>query len=142
MSNEEFASKLRSIAFPFQDAIADTSIEIFHGSHGQLETRSPVRTFTFYNIDDKPNLLAAYTCTPLVKIPVESLVPGEKVMGQTVAELGNHNRPLDMVVYEKDGQDYLLMANNARGLMKISLDDVAEVEAINERVERQSRAGV
>ena len=135
LSNEEFASKLRSIAFPFQNEIADTSIEIFHGSHGQYETRSPVRTFAVYNIGDKPNLLAAYTCTPLVKIPLESLVPGEKVMGETVAELGNRNRPLDMVVYQKDGQDYLLMANNARGLMKISLDDVADVDAITKRIE-------
>lgn len=134
LSNEEFASKLRSIAFPFQDTSADTSIEIFHGSHGQYETRSPVRTFAVYNIDDKPNLLAAYTCTPLVKIPLESLVPGEKVMGQTVAELGNRNRPLDMVVYQKDGQDYLLMANNARGLMKISLDNVSDVKPIDKRV--------
>jgi hypothetical protein len=134
LSNEEFASKLRSIPFPFQNEIADTSIEIFHGSHGQYETRSPVRTFAVYNIDDKPNLLAAYTCTPLVKIPLESLVPGEKVMGQTVAELGNRNRPLDMVVYQKDGRDYLLMANNARGLMKISLDDVSDVKPIDKRV--------
>ena len=56
LSNEEFASKLRSIAFPFQNEIADTSIEIFHGSHGQYETRSPVRTFAVYNIDDEAEL--------------------------------------------------------------------------------------
>jgi hypothetical protein len=62
------------------------------------------------------------------------LVPGEKVTGKTVAELGNRNRPLDMVVYEKDGENFLLMANNARGLMKVSLDEIAAVEAITERV--------
>ena len=90
----------------------DTSIEIYHGSHGAYETRSPVRTFAFYEIDGAPHLLAAYTCTPLVKIPVDKLEPGEKVMGETVAELGNRNRPLDMVVYQKDGQDHVLMANN------------------------------
>ena len=44
------------------------------------------------------------------------------------------NRPLDMVVYQKDGEDFLLMANNARGLMKISLDEISAVEAITERV--------
>ena len=134
LSNEEFSSKMRSIPFPFQREIADTSIEIYHGAHGAYETRSPVRTFTAYDVDSEPNLLAAYTCTPLVKIPVEMLVPGEKVMGKTVAELGNRNRPLDMVVYQKDGQDYLLMANSDRGMMKISLDEISAVEAITERV--------
>jgi hypothetical protein len=134
LSNEEFASKLRSIPFPFQRDIADTSIEIYHGAHGAWETRSPVRTFTSYTVDNEPNLLAAYQCTPLVKIPIEMLVPGEKVVGKTVAELGNRNRPLDMVVYEKDGEDFVLMANSDRGLMKISLDEISAVEAITERI--------
>jgi hypothetical protein len=134
LSNEEFASKLRSVEFPFHSDIEDTSIEIYHGAHGQYETRSPVRTFAFYKIDDAPHLLAAYTCTPLVKIPLDKLQPGEKVMGETVAELGNRNRPLDMVVYEKDGHDHVLMANNARGLMKISLKEVATIEPITKPI--------
>jgi hypothetical protein len=134
LSNEEFASKLRSIPFPFTTATDDTSIEIFHGSHGQLETRSPVRTFALYEIDGSPHVLAAYTCTPLVKIAVDKLVPGKKVTGDTVAELGNHNRPLDMVVYQKDGEGNVLMANNSRGLMKISLKDIAKTESINKRI--------
>jgi hypothetical protein len=135
LSNEEFASKLRSIEYPFQAEVKDTSIEIYHGSHGAYETRSPVRTFAFYDIDGAPHLLAAYTCTPLVKIPVAKLEPGKKVMGETVAELGNRNRPLDMVVYEKNGQDHVLMANNARGLMKISLKGISKTEPITEPVE-------
>jgi hypothetical protein len=134
LSNEEFASKMRSIAFPFEKEVTDTSLEIYHGAHGAFETRSPVRTFTAYNVDNTPNLLAAYTCTPLVKIPIDMLVPGEKVMGKTVAELGNRNRPLDMVVYQKDGENFLLMANSDRGLMKVSLDEISAVEAITQRV--------
>ena len=42
LSNEEFASKLWAVGYPFKDADRGTSVEIFHGSHGQLETRSPV----------------------------------------------------------------------------------------------------
>src|SRR5262245_39410372 len=141
LSNEEFSSKLRSIEFPFQSGSQDTSIEIFHGSHGRYETRSPVRTFAFYEIGGVPHLLAAYTCTPLVKIPLEQLKPGEKVMGTTVAELGNRNRPLDMVVYQKDGQDYVLMANSARGLMKISLKDVSSTTPITEPVRDKAGLG-
>src|SRR5262249_36649978 len=44
LSNEEFASKLRSFAYPFTTADPGTSVEIFHGSHGQLETRAPAYT--------------------------------------------------------------------------------------------------
>jgi hypothetical protein len=134
LSNEEFASKLRSIPFPFKPADDGASIEIFHGSHGRLETRSPIRTFTVYEIDDAPHLLAAYTCTPLVKIPIGMLRSGEKVTGTTVAELGNHNRPLDMVVYSKDARDYVLMANSARGLMKISMENIGSIAGITDRV--------
>jgi hypothetical protein len=134
LSNEEFASKLRSIPFPFQDADGGTSVEIYHGAHGAFETRAPVRTFASYKIADVEHLLAAYTCTPLVKFPVEQLKPGQKVRGTTIAELGNRNRPLDMIIYSKGGKDYILMANNARGVMKIPLEGAAGQEGITTRI--------
>jgi hypothetical protein len=140
LSNEEFASQFRSIPYPFEESKEGTAVEIFHGSHGQYETRSPIRTFTAVEIDEAPHLLAAYTCTPLVKIPIAMLRPGEKVKGDTVAELGNHNRPLDMIVYSKDGADYVLMANNARGLMKIPMANIGEIAPIVDRV--PDKAGV
>jgi hypothetical protein len=140
LSNEEFASNLRSIPFPFEGANDGASIEIFHGNHGQYETRSPVRTFTAVDINDTPHLLAAYTCTPLVKIPVGMLNPGEKVRGITVAELGNRNRPLDMIVYSKDGEDFVLMANDARGVMKIPMAGVVQADGITEPVEGKAGA--
>jgi hypothetical protein len=134
LSNEEFSSNLRAIPFPFSDINPGAGVEIYHGSHGRFETRSPVRTFTTYDINGEENLLAAYTCTPLVKIPVTQLKPGEKVKGTTVAELGNRNVPLDMIVYKKDGKDYILMANSSRGLMKIQTEGIDKVEAITKRV--------
>ena len=115
-------------------------IEIFHGSHGQLETRSPVRTFTAANIDDAPCLLAAYTCTPLVKIPIAVLQPGEKIRGETIAELGNHNRPLDMIVYQKGGASFILMANDARGVMKIPMANIEQATAITAPVHDKAGA--
>jgi hypothetical protein len=130
LSNEEFSSKLRTIAFPFTAADAGTSVEIFHASHGQLETHAPVRTFVSYTINDQPHLLAAYTCTPLVKLPLVDLKPGKKVRGTTVAELGNHNRPLDIIVYQKDGKEYLLVANSARGVMKIDASQLGDAEGL------------
>jgi hypothetical protein len=124
LSNEEFSSSMRSIAYPFTAGAKGSSIEMYHGAHGRFETASPVRTFMTYTIDGKPNVLAAYTCTPLVKIPVEQFKPGAKIKATTIAELGNRNRPLDMIAYKKGGKDFILMANSARGMMKIDAKEI------------------
>lgn len=142
LSNEEFASKLRVMDFPFKSVDAGTSVEVYHGAHGKLETRSPVRTFIPFKIDDKPHLLAAYTCTPLVKFPVTDLVPGKKIQGTTIAELGAGNHPLDMVTYEKDGKNFLLIANSRRGIMKVDTAQVSGQEAITSKVARGKTAGI
>ncbi|WP_435016781.1 hypothetical protein TA3x_004357 [Tundrisphaera sp. TA3] len=135
LSNEEFSSRLVAIPYPFTGKAGEgTSVEIYHGAHGQFETKSPVRTFAPYKIDGEPYLMAAYTCTPLVKVPVAALKPGQHFKGTTVAELGNRNRPLDMIVYRKDGKDFLLMANNSRGVMKIPADGLDKAASITERV--------
>lgn len=134
LANEEFASTLRAIPFPFNNTVNSTSVEIFHGAHGRFETRAPVRTFVTMDVGNEPALLAAYTCTPLVEIPISHLKPGAKVRGKTVAELGNRNRPIDMIVYQKDGQDYLLLANSSRGVMKIPTQNLDKAESIVERV--------
>ena len=130
LSNEEFASTLRTVAFPFKTQANPTSVEIYHGNHGRFETRAPVRTFAAFTIGGQQHLLAAYTCTPLVQFPISELKPGAKIQGKTIAELGNRNRPLDMIVYEKDGKTYLLMANSSRGVMKINTENIDKAESI------------
>jgi hypothetical protein len=130
LSNEEFSSNLRAVSFPFSGSDRGASVEIYHGSHGRYETNSPVRTFVPYRIDKAEHILAAYTCTPLVKFPVSALKPGAKVMGTTIAELGNRNRPLDMIVYSKSGKDYILMNNSSRGVMKMSTEPVGTLPGI------------
>jgi hypothetical protein len=140
LSNEEFSSTFRSIPFPFTEVEKGAGVKIFHGSHGRFETKSPVRTFVPYDISGETYILAAYTCTPLVKIPVTQLTPGAEVTGTTVAELGNRNRPLDMITYKKDGKDYILLANNARGLMKISTENIDKIAGITAPV--RDKAGL
>ena len=140
LSNEEFGSNLRAIDYPFTKSSKGSSIEIYHGAHGKFETRSPIRTFAAMEIEDDVNLLAAYTCTPLVRIPVSDLKPETKVKGTTIAELGNRNRPLDMVVYEKDDKKFALMANSHRGVMKIDLATAGSQAELTERV--RGTAGV
>ncbi|HWN97333.1 MAG TPA: hypothetical protein VNT99_20035 [Methylomirabilota bacterium] len=134
LANEEFASTLRAIPFPFKTVANGTSVEIYHGAHGKFETRSPVRTFVPFNIGNEPHLLAAYTCTPLVQFPISDLKPGAKIKGKTIAELGNRNRPIDMIVYQKGGKDYLLLANSSRGVMKFGTDSIEQAESITTRV--------
>ena len=140
LSNEEFASKLRALPYPFTTADNGASVEIYHGSHGQFETRSPVYTFVPYKVKGETNLIAGYLCTPLVKFPVSNLRPGGKVMGTTIAELGNRNRPLDMIVYKKDGKEFLLMSNNSRGVMKIPTDRFGDQAGITTPID--DKAGI
>jgi len=140
LSNEEFSSSLRSIPFPFQAAGKGASIEIFHGSHGRFETNAPVRTFVAYNLKNQPHILAAYTCTPLVSIPVSELRAGAKVKGTTIAELGNRNRPLDMIVYNKGGRDYILMANSSRGVMKMPAEGIDGFQPVLAHTEKSGVA--
>lgn len=134
LSSEEFASKMRVIPYPFATADEGTSVEIYHGSHGQMETFSPVFTFVPYEIGGEKSIIASYLCTPLVKFPVSALKPGGKIQGTTIAEFGNRNRPIDMIVYKKDGQDFILMSNNQRGVMKVPTTPFAKAQPINSHV--------
>jgi len=138
LSNEEFASKLRAIPYPFANVDGGTSVEIYHGNHRQLETRSPVNAFVPYTIDNQSYLLAGYTCTPLVKFPVSDLKPGGKVRGTTIAEFGAGNRVLDMIVYRKGGEEFLLTTNNSRGVMKIPTSTFASATPITAPVETET----
>jgi len=134
LSNEEFASKLWSVGYPFASVDNGASIEIYHGNHGALETRSPVMAFVPYTIGGELNILAGYTCTPLVKIPVQALKAGTKVVGTTIAEFGAGNQPLDLMVYRKDGKDFLLMSNSRHGVIKIGTDGFATAAPITTRI--------
>src|SRR5262249_16316223 len=130
LSNEEFSSRLNAIPFPFSEGFDGAAIEIYHGAHGRFETKSPVRTFVPYRIGTDPYLLTAYTWTALVKGRVGEVKAGAHVKGTTIAELGNRNRPLDMITYQKDGKAYLLLANSSRGVMKIPTESAGEAEGI------------
>ena len=142
LSNEEWSSALRSIPVPFKAAERGATLQIWHSSHGRYETQSPVRTFVPYSIAGQQYVLAAYTCTPLVKIPASQLKPGEKVKGVTIADLGAGNQPLDMVPYRKDGHDFILIANSSRGLVKLQADGLASAAAIDSPTKVDGPAGV
>jgi hypothetical protein len=131
LSNDEWASTLRAIPFPFDKIEKGTNVQIWHASHGRYETAAPVRTFVPYTIAGQPYLLAAYTCTPLVKIPVADLKPGTQIKPVTIADVGSGNQPLDMVPYRKNGAEFILIANSNRGVMKMNAGNMGTYKAID-----------
>lgn len=135
-------SSVRELDFPFAKSDKGVGIQIYHAAHGKEEDYSAMRTFVPLMIDGKPNLLGAYVCTPLVKIPLDSLESdGDKVNATTVAELGNRNKPLDMISYEKNGSEFLLLSNSARGVMKITTAGLTENKGLTEPVRGGGTAG-
>lgn len=142
LSTKESPSTVRELNFPFSESDKGMGIEIYHAAHGKSEDGSAMRTFVPIMIDGEPNILGAYVCTPLVRIPVKELeASGGKLKATTVAELGNMNRPLDMISYEKDGASYLLLSNSARGVMKISTAGLKENKGLTEPVRGGGIAG-
>lgn len=141
MAKGQASSVVREFTFPFGDGATATNIEIYHAAHGRVEDNATVRAFVPLMIDGEASLLAGFTCTPLVRFPIKALEPGKKTRGTTVAELGNRNRPLDMVVYKKDGKSFVLMANSARGVMKISMANIEDNRGLTEPVKGGGVAG-
>ncbi len=142
LSSKTSPSTVRELNFPFADSDKGIGVEIYHAAHGKSEDTSAMRTFVPMMIDGEPSILGAYVCTPLVKIPVKELeASGEKVKATTVAELGNMNRPLDMISYKKDGSEFLLLSNSARGVMKISTAGLKENKGLTEPVRGGGTAG-
>jgi len=132
VSNEEFASKLRRMAYPFDSKVSTTSIEIWHAVHAQFETRAPIITKEIRKINGRPTLIAVYACTPLVRIPLDALKDGAKVRGEMIGELGFGNTPIDIISYKNamDGKDYVLVTNTNRSATQVALADIGSVKAM------------
>jgi len=141
LTTGEASSTVRELFFPFAEKETGTNVEIYHAAHGRLEDDAVVRAFAPLMIEGEPVLLAGFTCTPLVKFPLSDISSGQKVRGTTVAELGNRNRPLDMIIYEQDGKTFVLMSNSARGVMKISTEKLQENAGLEEHVPDGNTAG-
>jgi hypothetical protein len=130
LSNEEFASALRRIPYPFGRAPARTTVEIYHTSHDRWETAAPIESFLPITLDGKPALLAGYGCAPIVVFNRSDLASKRHLRGKTVSELGGGNRPFDMIRYvNAAGKEYVLVANSHRTLTRL---DPAEIAAAPE----------
>jgi hypothetical protein len=110
-ANETFGSKVFSIMGPLSKDVpcACFSTETFHVGHNAWETKAPIKTIIPYEENGKKYLVGAFTCTPIVKYALDDMLPGGKVKGISVVELGTGNTPQDMFVYEKGGKKFILM---------------------------------
>jgi len=130
LSNEEFASSLRRIPFPFRGDFSTTGLQVYHVSHGRNETHAPVYRFLPYKLNNQMHIIAGYMCTPLVSFAVPSLIDGGKIVGRTIAELGAGNVPTGIIDYQYKGQSFVLVSNNRHPLMKFKPEDLANAKEI------------
>jgi hypothetical protein len=151
LTGATFSSTLRRVAYPFSGSVATAQVEMYHAVHNQIETRAPVRAFSIIDVEGEPTMLAAYTCTPLVTVPMKDLTDGAKARGKTIAELGFGNTPLDVVPFaiRHQGQtsNWVLVANSAKAAELIRLEDIvaaAKAEGLSQPVKApfQQHAGV
>lgn len=139
LSNADFSSTLHRISYPFNKAQKTSSIEMYHAVHSQNETRAPIRTQAIVKLGGKLHVLGAYTCTPLVTIPLDQLKDGAHVTAKTIAELGYGNTPIDVVAYQaynmqsQKMEDFVMVTNKQRGTQVFplaSLESTVDQEGI------------
>ncbi len=106
-ASDQFASRVFTI-YPGK-AASQFYTETFHTGHNAIETKAPILCLMAYEDGAKTNIVGSFTCTPLVKYPIDDVEPNVKVKGTTVVELGKGNQPLSMFAYEKDGKKYILV---------------------------------
>ncbi|MFY0674822.1 MAG: hypothetical protein JXQ87_15595 [Bacteroidia bacterium] len=132
VSNEEFSSILRRMPYPFTGKESISNIEMYHIAHDQYESRAPIRAMQIKNIDGVDQIIAAYTCSPLVLIPLIELKDGAKVKAKTLGDMGN-GQPLDMLSFSFKGQEMLFVTNSGRSPQVIPLQGLSNAKAVTDK---------
>jgi hypothetical protein len=137
LSNEEFASALRRLPYPFGRTPARTTVEIYHTSHDKWETAAPIESFLPITLGGRPSLLAGYGCAPIVVFSRSDLTSKRHLRGKTISELGGGNRPLDMIRYvNASGKEYVLIANSHRTLTRLDPAEIATAPELTTSVKQ------
>lgn len=151
-SSEEFANKIFQIPSPLEHGVNAhfLSAETYHVAHRRWETKAPIQSFIPWEEDGDFYIVGAFACTPIAKFPISDLESGTKIKGTSVVELGSGNRPRDMFVYEKGGEEWLV-TNTQRfkenlfgpskywaARVKLEYLDADEPDEINENAARRN----
>ena len=113
VGHDNFLSSLRRISYPFDGTQSIANVEMYHITHDNYESRAPIRAMSVQEIDGKPQLVAAYTCSPIVLVPLEDIKDGAKISANTIMDYGN-GQPLDMIPFQMRGQSMLFVTNDSR----------------------------
>ena len=113
VAHDNFLSTLRRMSYPFDGTQGIANVEMYHITHDQYESRAPIRAMSVQEIDGKPQLVAAYTCSPIVLVPLEAIEDGAEISANTIMDYGN-GQPLDMISFEMQGQPMLFVTNDSR----------------------------
>lgn len=125
LSNASFASTLRVFDFPFKGEATATSVEMYHPVHNQLETRAPIRKMIVTTLNGEPSLVAAFTCSPLVTIPLKDLKDGAHIAAKTIAEFGWGSAPVGMVMFDSQQGPMVLLTHSHKSADLMSVSDIA-----------------
>ena len=137
LGNEEFASTLRRLPYPFKGTGTSTTVEMYHTSHDKYETAAPIESFVPIDLAGKPSLVAGYGCSPIVTMGRAELADKKHVRGKTVAELGGGNRPFDMIRYTNaKGKEYILVGNSNRTITRLDPNEIAAAKAMTTSVKQ------
>jgi hypothetical protein len=129
LSSRGFASTLRVFDYPFKQRASAATVEMYHPVHDEVETRAPIRAMAIVTAGGVPSMVAAYTCTPLVIIPLADIRDGAHIVGKTIGEMGWGSAPVGMVNYKMGDVDYVLLANSSRSADLMAVTDIAAAAA-------------
>ena len=129
LSGEEFSSKLRRFSYPFTNQGKAVKLEIYHTSHDRYETNSPIETFLPFTLNGQQQILAGYGCSPIATFALSDIRTKDQLRGNTIAELGGGNRPVDMIMHKKN----LYISNSDRTLMRMTAEDLSNAKPLTTR---------
>ncbi|NRB47815.1 MAG: hypothetical protein HRU41_09070 [Saprospiraceae bacterium] len=132
ISNEEFCSVLRRMPYPFNGKESISNIEMYHIVHDNYESRAPIRSMLVKNIDGIDQMIAAYTCSPMVLIPLDELQGNAKVKARTIGDMGN-GQPIDMVPFRLNGEEMLFVTNNSRSPLVIPVSGLHNAKVVTKK---------
>lgn len=113
VAHENFLSSLRRIPYPFDGSQSIADVQMYHIAHDQYESRAPIRAMSVQQVDGAPHLVAAYTCSPVVLVPLADITDGATIKARTIIDMGN-GQPLDMISFQMGGQPALFVTSNSR----------------------------
>jgi hypothetical protein len=98
---------------------------MYHPVHNQLETRAPIRRMVIATLNGELSLVAAFTCSPLVTIPLKDLKDGAHIAAKTIAEFGWGSAPVGMVMFDGGQGPVVLLTHSHKSADLMSVADIA-----------------